>query len=156
MKLIPWKQVRYWRCLCCGNGCQFTVQLTTKEWLNLIKLYGHAWVEPRIDGFYIKKIIGKRCPFLHRFSNRNLCSIQRIKPLACKIWPFKILDNPRYSSPSEAHYKSRYGEFYIYIHSYCPGIIYGKPSEQLINHVLSEFIEIRLGLIKQQIYSTSR
>ena len=156
MKLIPWSQVESWRCIGCGDCCKLTVQVTTKEWLDLTRLYGPELVEQSISGFYMRKTIDDRCPFLCRFSDRWICGLQPMKPLACKIWPFKICDNPRYGKPDEAYLKYKSEEFYVYAFPQCPGISYGKPSEQFVSRTLPEFIEIRLGLRRKQFYSTSR
>lgn len=156
MKLIPWSQVKSWTCIGCGNCCKLTVQLTTQEWLDLTRLYGSALIEQSIDGFYMRKTIDGQCPFLRIFADRWICNLQPMKPLACKIWPFKILDTSRYGYHNEAYFKYKNKDFYIYAYPQCHGISYGKPSEQFAYRTLPEFIEIRLGLRREQLYSTSK
>jgi hypothetical protein len=92
-----------------------------------------------------------------------------MKPIACELWPFKILIEPKYGNPNEAYftirnqdfksknrYKSHIKGFYIYVNPRCRGVLWGKPSAIFINHVLVEFINIRLGLQRKQHYSTSK
>ena len=79
-----------------------------------------------------------------------------MKPIACEIWPFKILIEPKYGKPNEAYFKIRNQEVYIYVNPNCHGIVWGKPNAAFINQILTEFINIRLGLQKKQHYSTSK
>lgn len=79
-----------------------------------------------------------------------------MKPLACKIWPFKICNNARYGNPNGAYFQYKNEKTYIYIYPNCPGTSYGKPSEQLTQITIPEFIEIRLGLREWQLFSTSK
>lgn len=156
MKLVPWSQVSHWRCIGCGECCKLTVQVTANEWLNLTRLYGPQLVEQDITGFYLRKTLDNLCPFLQRFPERFACGLQPMKPLACKIWPFRICDNSRYGYHDESYFKHKNGEFYVYAYPTCPGISYGKPTDEFMNRIIPEFIDIRLGLTRTQTYSTSR
>ena len=158
MKLVPWSQVKSWRCIGCGGCCKLTVQVTANEWLNLTRLYGPELVEQSIGGFYLRKTIGNVCPFLRRFPERFACDLQPmdIKPLACKSWPFRICDTSRYGYHDESYFKNPNGEFFVYVYPHCPGVLYGKPTEELMNKVIPEFIAIRLGQARTQIYTTSK
>jgi len=78
-----------------------------------------------------------------------------MKPLACKLWPFKILDQPKYGKSHEAVYNYKGRRFYIYIDPLCPEIRWGKPSPQMAQQVIPEFLEIALGWREKQVYSTS-
>lgn len=78
-----------------------------------------------------------------------------MKPLACKIWPFRILDKPKYGRTGEAHFNYRNRDFYIYLVPRCVGINWGKPSEHLAKVVIPEFIDVKLGLQKRQLHSTA-
>jgi Fe-S-cluster containining protein len=155
LKPIPWSRVKSWRCLGCGDCCKLTVQLMIKEWLNITRTYGYGIVKPSLTGLYLRKTIDGLCPFLIRSARRRFCSIQSMKPIACKIWPFKILSEPKYGKPREAYLKYRNRAFYIYVNPQCHGFVLGKPNPLFINKILSEFIDIRLGLQREPFYSTS-
>ena len=96
MTLIPWSRVKSWRCIGCGGCCKFTVKITTKEWLNITRVYGYGIIRQTVDGFYLRKTNDGLCPFLLRLSGRWFCGIQYMKPLACKLWPFRILSDEVY------------------------------------------------------------
>lgn len=157
MKLVPWSHVKYWGCVRCGRCCRHTtVQLTTPEWLMLVKAYGYGIVEQNISGFYLKKTVDDHCLFLSKSLTAWACRLQRKKPLACKLWPFRIRGDPRFGHEDEAHYKYRNHDFYIYAYPQCPGIQLGKPSTLFSHKVLPEFLNIRLGFQNGQIHSTSK
>jgi len=157
LKLVPWSHVKYWGCVRCGRCCRHTtVQLTTPEWLMLVKAYGYGIVEQNISGFYLKKTVDDHCLFLSKSLTAWACRLQRKKPLACKLWPFRIRGDPRFGHEDEAHYKYRNHDFYIYAYPQCPGIQLGKPSTLFSHKVLPEFLNIRLGFQNGQIHSTSK
>ena len=155
LKPLPWSAVKSWFCTRCGECCQLIVQLTAQEWINLTRKYGYAIFEPDIGGFFIRKTLEGACPFLCRTYNGRLCVLQREKPLACKLWPFKILAEPKYGLPDEAVYNYMNNRFYIYAIPNCPGFSWGKPSEVFVKKTLPEFIEIQLGFREQQRFSTA-
>jgi hypothetical protein len=78
-----------------------------------------------------------------------------MKPIACKLWPFKILGRPKHGYANDAIY--RYGEnrIFVYADSYCEGITYGVPTWDFTNYTLKEFVEIATGLRSEQ-YKTTR
>ena len=156
LKPIPWSRVKSWRCLGCGDCCRLTVQLTTEEWLNVTRAYGYGIIRQSINGFYLRKTVDGWCPFLSGSVGRWFCSIQRMKPLACKRWPFRVLSEPKYGKPREAHLKYRDREFYIYVNPHCHRILWGRPNGLFAHKILPEFIDIRLGLQREQFYSTSK
>lgn len=156
MKVLPWSRVKSWQCSGCGDCCRYTVQLSVKDWVNLTRTYGFGIAIQSIGGFYLRKTVDNVCPFLIKSQRRCFCSIQHMKPIACELWPFKILTKPKYGYPNEAYFKYRNQDFYIYVNPHCHGIIWGKPNADFINHILVEFINLRLGLQKKQFYSTSK
>ena len=79
-----------------------------------------------------------------------------MKPIACKLWPFKILSRPKYGRANEAIFNYAGRRFYVYVDPFCPRIRWGKPSPELVYKVIPEFIEIALGRRVKQFYSTSR
>ncbi len=157
LKLVPWGLVKYWRCVRCGACCQHTtVQLTPPEWLRLVKSYGFGIVEQNISGFYLRKTLNDQCPFLYPSVSGWSCKLQHVKPLACKLWPFRIRATPTFGDGDAAYFKYRQQEFYVYAYPQCPGLVLGKPSRLLSSKILPEFLDIRMGLQKQQVYSTSK
>jgi len=94
------------------------------------------------------------CLFLYNSFGKWFCGLQHTKPRACKLWPFKLSNKPRYGRPREAAFDYRGRRLYIYVDPFCPEIRWGKPSERTVYHVIPEFIEITLGLREKQVYST--
>lgn len=155
LKPLPWSAVKSWTCTQCGECCQLVVQLTVQEWLNLTRKYGYAIVDQDIGGFFLRKTVDGRCPFLWNHPAGWLCGLQQEKPLACKLWPFKVLAEPKYGQPDEASYNYRNNRFYVYVIPNCPGTSWGRPSEGLIKKTLPEFIDIRLGFRERQRFTTA-
>lgn len=155
LKPIPWKNIRFWTCIRCGECCKLSVQLSTREWLNLTRRYGYAITEQGIEGFFLRKTIDDRCPFLFKSPIGWLCGLQQTKPLSCKLWPFRVLTEPKYGKSDEACFNYR-NRFYVYIMPNCPGISWGRPIGRFINKTLPELIDIRIGLQKKQYFSTSK
>jgi len=133
--IVPWTRVKSWHCTACGKCCmEYRVPLRFYEYL---KLRSTGFVEERGTRFYIKKI-GKKCPF----QVGRLCSLQgTIKPLACKLYPFKI----REKGEEEAEFEYKGETFYVYVDaSTCPNIVLGKPTPML-KKLITEAIQIYLG-----------
>jgi Fe-S-cluster containining protein len=154
LKAVPWRHVNSWRCIGCGECCRLHVQLTTVEWLYIAKNYGYEFVGQSIDGFYIRKNLDGYCPFLLQYRGASICTLQKTKPLACRLWPFRISDYPRYGCENTARFTYNNKSYYVYLVPQCSGITYGKPSDVFTRLVVPEFVELRLGLRKNQIYST--
>jgi Fe-S-cluster containining protein len=155
LKPLPWSAVKSWTCSRCGECCKLIVQLTTREWLDLTRQYGSMIVDQRVGGFFLRKTVDNRCPFLRMGVKGWQCGLQRSKPLACKLWPFRVLTKPKYDQPREACYDHRDKQFYVYALPICPGISWGRPSDQLAKRTIPELIDIRLGLQTRQFFSTS-
>ena len=156
MKGVPWRRIQGWSCVGCGECCRLQVQLTTKEWLDLTRSYGHGIATQSLDGFFINKTVDDWCPFLYRSATGAACSLQHTKPLACKLWPFRISDYARYGFKDEARFDHRGGVYYVYSIPFCGGLRYGTPSEQFAKNVLPEFVDMRVGYRRPQVYSTGR
>lgn len=155
MKPLPWRRIKFWTCIRCGECCALTVQLTMREWLDLTKMYGYSIADQDIGGFFLRKTIDKECPFLSSIRAGSICGLQNTKPLACKIWPFRILAEPKYGEDSEALFKYRNERFYVYVIPNCPGITWGTPTENFFKKILPELIGIRLGFFERQHFTTS-
>jgi len=78
-----------------------------------------------------------------------------MKPEACKIWPFKILSEPKYGEEKQAALDYRGNRLYVYVDSMCSGLRYGTPTWEFRSTIVKEFAELALGLRKVQ-YKTTR
>ena len=78
-----------------------------------------------------------------------------MKPVACKLWPFIPLTKPKYGRDQEAAFEHLGERFYVYVDPRCSGITLGRPSSHLVQRVLPELIELRLGIRTRQNFTTS-
>jgi len=154
---IPWSHVKYWSCIACGICCKgYDVVLGFNEWVNVVRTYGVGVTEPGISKFYLRKKDDGTCIFLYKLSDIWLCGLQQMKPRACKIWPFKIHDKPKFGRPNEASYTYIGRKLFIYVDSSCLGTRWGNPTQEFTYKTLPELVEIALGIREKQYYSTSR
>ena len=156
MRPIPWSYVMDWRCNACGLCCrEFEVVLSVEEWATIAKRFGVRYT--RMDGgkFYLRKTLDGSCVFLYNLGGVALCGLQDMKPLACKLWPFKVLKWPKYGSASKAQYVYMGRLFYVYVDPHCPQVVLGRPTEHLAHQVIPEVIELSLGLRVEQEKSTA-
>ncbi|MBT8172251.1 YkgJ family cysteine cluster protein [Candidatus Bathyarchaeota archaeon] len=149
--------MKSWKCIECGMCCiDYHVVLNINEWIDIVRNYGIDTTIPRID----KLILGKKgdgtCCFLSSNKDNYFCGLQFKKPLACKIWPFKVHNHPKFGNPKEAVFKYQNQDFFIYVDPACNGLFLGKPNPIFKNQVLKEFIEVAVGLREKQFFSTSR
>jgi len=156
VKPIPWRKVENWFCIACGDCCrEFRVPLNAYEATKLAEIFGYDCLELGLKGYYLKKKPNRRCIFQIYSGGRWICGIQGIKPLACRLWPFIVTQKPRYEYKDEAEFEFRGQKVYVYLNPYCRGIIYGTPSSIFIKKVIPEFVELSLGLRREQELSTS-
>jgi len=154
---VPWRYVESWNCLACGLCCKgFDVVLDFPEWINIVKAYGVDYTQPGISRFYLKRKTDGTCVFLGNYYGNWLCSLQHMKPMACKLWPFKISDKPKYGRPNEARYNTANIKLYIYVDPSCAGLRWGNPSPEFMHTILPEFVDLALGQRLKQFYSTAR
>jgi Fe-S-cluster containining protein len=154
---LPWRNVKSWNCVECGMCCRdYHVVLNFSEWVNIVKNYGVDATIPSIGKLFLGKNSDGTCHFLTRNGDNCFCGLQYMKPLACKIWPFKIFDKPKFGSPDEALYAYRNNSLYIYVDPGCMGLSWGNPSPEFKYRILPEFIEVAVGLRKKQLHSTSK
>jgi len=145
-----------WRCTGCGLCCRgFDVTLKFNEWLNLVRTYGVGVTRAGLNKFYIQKKQDGCCLFLTMSNGTWFCGLQNMKPAACKLWPFRILDRPKYGRAKEALFNYKDRRFFIYVDSVCPQIGWGRPATKMVHDVIPEFIDIALGQREKQFYSTS-
>jgi len=153
---IPWSYVKSWNCTGCGLCCnQYNVVLGFNEWVNIVRTYGVGVTEPGISTFYLRMKGDGTCVFLYKLLDKWLCGLQHMKPRACKLWPFKIHDKPKFGSPNEASYTYGEKKFFVYVDPSCIGIQWGTPAQEFTYKTVPELIEIALGLREKQCYSTA-
>jgi len=153
---VPWRYIKNWNCLACGLCCKgFDVVLDFPEWMKIVKAYGVGFTEPGISRFYLKRKSDGTCAFLYNFYGKWLCALQHMKPMACKLWPFKVSDKPRYGRPNEAVYNYGEKKLYVYVDPSCVGLQWGNPAQDFLNTTMIEFVVLALGLREKQFYSTS-
>ena len=155
--LIPWSEVSSWSCKACGQCCVgYRVPLKMDEYVRVANRYGHGVVEFGLGKVYLKQGIGDRCIFQHPSQGRWVCALQAIKPLACKLYPFRVYSQPVYKRGDISAYRSHGRTFHVYLDPNCPGIVVGKPRERFLHHILPEVVEIGMGMRWKQKYSTSK
>jgi hypothetical protein len=119
------------------------------------KTFGSQTTIAGLDRFYIKRASDGSCAFLCNNSHNYFCSLQRMKPGACKLWPFKVLSEPKYGDSNQASFEYMGNTLYIYADTMCSGLRYGAPTWEFRYKTLREFTELALG-IRQQQYKTTR
>ena len=124
--------------------------------MNIVRNYGVETTIPSVSKLFLGKKGDRTCYFLKYMGDSSICGLQYMKPLACKIWPFKIFDNPKFGKPNEALYRYQNKNFYIYVDPACTGLSWGKPTPEFKYRTSPEFIDVALGLRKQQFHSTSK
>jgi Fe-S-cluster containining protein len=140
----------------CGNCCKlYSVVIDFQEWFRIVKNYGVEQTASGLDKFFIKRTTDGACIFLRSLSNTYFCGLQHMKPKACKLWPFRILDKPRYGNSNQAVFSYGQNRFFVYVDSSCNGIRYGAPTRNFANNVLAEFVEIAAGIREIQHQTTS-
>lgn len=156
MRVVPWSQVRSWRCNACGICCrQYDVVLKFPEWLSIVRNFGVGYTTPGLNKFFLRRRPDGSCAFLHETRNVSICGLQHVKPLACKLWPFKVLNRPRFGNPRNAVYARGNRRLFVYIDSACTGLVFGVPTREFAYSVIPEFIEIASGLRQKQFKTTA-
>jgi len=156
MTPVPWSWVRSWYCSNCGLCCrEFEVVLRFDEWLRMVQRYGVGVTKAGLDKFYMGKKDDRTCLFLYNSLGRWFCGLQHMKPVACRLWPFKISNRPTYGRPKEAVFNYGEKQVFVYIDPICPEIAWGQPSPQMLYRVIPELVEIAMGIREKQVYSTS-
>ena len=119
-------------------------------------MYGFNVIEFGLGKVYLKLGHGDRCVFQKPSQGRWVCSLQRMKPLACKLFPFRIHSNPVYKRGDASAYTYGDRTFQIYLDPNCDGIVVGKPGERFLKQVLPEIIQIGIGARYKQRFTTSK
>jgi Fe-S-cluster containining protein len=156
MQFVPWQSIADWKCTACGYCCKlYSVVLNFPEWLGLVKTFGVETTIAGLDRLYIKRVDDGSCMFLCRFANTYFCGLQRMKPAACKLWPFKVLTEPKYGQTKQALFNYQGMRLFIYADSMCSGLRYGAPTWEFNFSTLREFVELALGTRQVQCKTTS-
>jgi hypothetical protein len=103
----------------------------------------------------LRKRLDDRCIFMVLSRGRWLCGLQKEKPYACKMWPFRVTDRPLYGRGLRAIYENEEWAGYVYVDPRCPAVSYGDPTLHFKERVVREFVELAIGKIEQQNYSTA-
>jgi Fe-S-cluster containining protein len=156
MQFVPWQNIADWHCTACGYCCKlYSVVLGFPEWLRIAKTFGVETTASSLDRFFIKRASDGSCAFLIKDSTNYHCTLQNAKPEACKIWPFKVLSEPKYGEPNQAAYDYGGVRLYVYGDNMCGGLRVGTPTWDFRNKTIKEFAELALGLRQVQ-YKTTR
>lgn len=157
MEPVPWQRIKSWNCINCGICCkEYDVVLGYFEWAEVIKKFGIGAIKPTVTRLCLGKKGDDTCVFLYNYYGSWLCGLQANKPRACKLWPFKVHEQPRFGKDKEAIYQCGNRDLYVYVDPSCLGLKYGTPTWGFVNEILPEFIEIALGRRQSQFYSTCR
>ncbi|MEM2885328.1 MAG: YkgJ family cysteine cluster protein [Thermoproteota archaeon] len=155
--LVPWSYVRSWECLACGHCCKdYAIPLERGERLGLASLFGPGVVERVLGKDCLKRGEDGRCVFQRRHESRWLCAIQGAKPLACRLFPFKVSFQPLFGRGEGASFPYPGRRVFVYADSDCRGIEWGRPEEEFARKVVPEFVRLKLEGGGPQFYSTAR
>jgi hypothetical protein len=130
------------------------VVLDFPEWLKISKTFGVETTVSGLDRFYIKRDSDGSCAFLCCNSLNYSCGLQAMKPDACKIWPFKVLSEPKYGEPNRAAFNYGKARLYVYADTMCNGLSFGTPSWDFQHVKVKEFAELALGVREVQSKTT--
>jgi Fe-S-cluster containining protein len=139
--------------MCCRG---FKVPLKMDEYVKIASQFGYDAVELDVGKVYLQRGANDRCIFQRYWDGKWLCMLQAIKPIACKLFPFRVQREPKYPGGGSAYFNYRGTALYVYLDPHCPRIRLGTPSRDFTNKVLPEFVEIGLGVRTKQYYSTSQ
>jgi len=140
----------------CGDCCRlYSVVINFHEWLKIVKNYGVEQTVSGLDKLFIKRSSDGSCAFLCNFASHCLCGLQYMKPKACKLWPFKIMSQPKFGYAREATYEYGKNELFIYVDPMCNGAKLGKPTWEFGSFTLREFVEIAMGIRDNQAKTTA-
>ncbi|MCX8150959.1 MAG: YkgJ family cysteine cluster protein [Candidatus Bathyarchaeota archaeon] len=151
LNFVPWRHIAKWQCIGCGNCCKlYSVVLNFPEWLKISQIFGAEKTVVGLNKLFIKRVDDGSCVFLCNLAGNYFCGLQNMKPVACKLWPFKILSEPKYGNPNQALFNYRGKKLFIYADTMCQGLRYGPPSWEFTSLVLQEFADLALGNCRVQ------
>ncbi|MEM2998976.1 MAG: YkgJ family cysteine cluster protein [Candidatus Bathyarchaeia archaeon] len=156
MQFVPWQSIADWKCIACGYCCKlYSVVLKFPEWLRIVKTFGVEKTVAGLNQLYLKRASDGSCVFLCNFGGIHYCGLQNMKPIACKLWPFKVLTEPKYGQTRQAAFDYNGIKLFIYADTMCLGLRYGTPTWEFNHLILREFVELAVGIRQTQSKSTS-
>jgi Fe-S-cluster containining protein len=154
--LVPWSYLKSWSCLACGHCCKdYAIPLAEHEWLCFRDLFGSMALEQVLDKKCLRRGPDGRCIFQYKLGNHWLCGIQSAKPLACRLFPFKVCFQPLFGKEEGASFKYFGKKVFVYADAECRGIEWGNPGTELVRKIIPEFIRLKLDGYGEQFYSTA-
>jgi Fe-S-cluster containining protein len=127
-----------------------------EEMVLLNNKYGSQVMEYGLGKAYLRNQSNGRCVFQRPLMDRWICTLQKHKPTACKLFPFRIQKEPVYKHGNNAAINFRGLTFYLYMDPACMGIRTGKPNDRFRNHIVPEIIRVGMGIPVKQKYTTSK
>ncbi|MHA1336563.1 MAG: YkgJ family cysteine cluster protein [Promethearchaeota archaeon] len=130
--------------MACGQCCRlFNVPLKGIEIARLSKIFGTDIFDykKKPGTAYLKRLPNGKCIFQYNNFGYNLCAIQELKPLACKIFPFFIFK----SFNKEAQYIYKGVSYNVYLNRACCAIKFGKPSAKFVYKTIPEAIKLTIN-----------
>jgi hypothetical protein len=79
-----------------------------------------------------------------------------MKPMACKIFPFRLHKEPIYKRGDNSQITFNGESYHLYLDPACKGVILGNPNERFTKMIVPEILKIGLGVAQKQKYSTSK
>jgi Fe-S-cluster containining protein len=126
------------------------------EFVRVTNRFGSDKVEYGLGKAYLRVNSNKRCIFQRPVMGRWVCTLQGMKPMACKIFPFRIYKDPVYRRGDNSHITFNNQKYHLYLDPACKGIIHGKPDQRFMNKVVPEIMRIGMGTAQKQRFSTSK
>ncbi len=155
LQFVPWRKIASWRCRGCGDCCKkYSVVLNFPEWYRIAQTFGGQATVAGMDRFFLKRVDDGSCAFLCSFAGSYLCGLQNMKPDACRLWPFKVLSEPKYGESNQAALDFMGKRLYVYADSNCSGLRFGNPTWEFSSLTLKEFAAIAMGVCPNQQNST--
>jgi Fe-S-cluster containining protein len=121
----------------------------------IVKNYGIDHTTSDLNKLYIRRRNDGMCSFLGTNPFTSACALQRAKPRACQLWPFKVLMKPQYGYAREAEFPIGDQRVFVYADSMCCGLSFGTPTLEFATRTIKEFVEIAAGLRSFQQKSTA-
>lgn len=134
----------------------FRVPLKMNEFVKVANLYGTDKLVYGVGKAYLKNHSNGRCVFQTPSMGRWICKLQGMKPVACKLFPFRIQKEPIYKRGDNSHINYGGKTYHLYLDPICQGIQIGRPTQHFVKKVVPEILRIGMGVAQKQRYTTSK